>query len=611
MHKPETQPTTDQEREDFARAQAYRTLGSEQLQTRTEHSRSLEDAEKYQALETLKGLGVLIPLSKLETYHGRATHPDEQEPWKVDPAFRNGGDDSGNANVNTRSTLYTGQRRVAERFAQARVNALGRGLTPGSPEYEAEIHRIEVHDSDAMVFNYSFERKDLSPEQDARYLQALRKLLLPATEGSPLAFEDRYAWGQLAPHVQALGERQFIFDEDVEQLINTSGLDREVVLQLAGAINAQQIAQFSPGYLVNRLVSSSKDLSYGRVQLAGEWINVPLNLEYIQKYLHEAHIVGVQQPVYSATLDRNLDIVSFFDLDEVKTQVTKADERAQSWYSYGGLADKFDGLTRKSQRETSPLMSRLTDAHASPEQLMRDARAVPDYEEIFAGSAGVWEGFTLGEHTETVLRNFEETYADIMPVGLLAPMRLALLTHDIGKSEAAARLSKLEQSKLNTTQALDFMNKLGVDTRHQNVIISMIALGSDLAYLIDVKGVGSKAKKAMFQLAQGTLREFFGREPSREEMRAFVVMCRVLQRCDGGAYTSMAVTRPEAGGSYFRNAPSFNGSFAHPVDMGRRKVNLREPHKPPAAQDLSPQSQEQVSRIRMNPKGSAAKPPKL
>jgi hypothetical protein len=78
------------------------------------------------------------------------------------------------------------------------------------------------------------------------------------------------------------------------------------------------------------------------------------------------------------------------------------------------------------------------------------------------------------------------------------------------------------------------MNKLGVDERHQDVIISMVGLGADLAYLIDIKGEGGKVKQAMFQLAQGTMREFFGREPSRDEMRAFVEMCRTLQRCDGG-----------------------------------------------------------------------------
>jgi len=35
---------------------------TEQLQTRTEHSRSIEDAEKFRALDTLKEVGLLVPV---------------------------------------------------------------------------------------------------------------------------------------------------------------------------------------------------------------------------------------------------------------------------------------------------------------------------------------------------------------------------------------------------------------------------------------------------------------------------------------------------------------------------------------------------------------------
>lgn len=599
-------PQDRQGAENFSRAQAYLSLKGEGLQTRTEHSRSLEDAEKYRALETLKSLGVLIPLSELEIYHGRAAHPGETEAWEVDPAFSNGGNNTGNSNVNKRSTLYTGHREIATDFARARS-----GRTRDGSISQPEIHRIDTHDLDATVFNHNFDISKLSPQQISEYTQALSKILVSPTEGSPLDFQDRAAWGQLIPHIASLGERRFFSDDDTDRLVTQSGLSTEVVTQLIGAINSRQMAKVNPGYLISRLVNGSEDLSHGYMVLDGERIDMPLNLEYVQKYLHEAHIVGVQQPVYSATLDQDIEIVSFFDLDEVKTSRSKERERERSWTAFGGLAQAMDGLVSPEAQSDSPLMAQLTDTHAKPRDIMQDAQRVPGYEQIFAGSAGVWEGFTLGEHTETVLRNFDETYADRMPVGLLAPMRLAILTHDIGKSETVARLSKLEQSKINTRQAIDFMDKLGVDERHQDVIISMVGLGADLAYLIDVKGEGGKVKQAMFQLAQGTMREFFGREPSRDEMRAFVEMCRTLQRCDGGAYTSMAVTRSRDGNGYYRNAPSFNASFAQPVDAGRRKVGLRKPGQQSAQLSQAPKSMEPVSRIRMQPRGVAAKPPKL
>jgi len=578
--------------EGFSRAQTYLSLRGEGLQTRTEHSRSLEDAEKYRALETLKSLGVLIPLSELEVYHGRAVHPGETEIWEVDPAFNNGGNNTGNSNVNRRSALYTGHRKVATDFARARS-----GRTRDGAISRPEIHRIDTHDLDATVFNHNFELSKLSPQQVSEYNQALSKILVSPTEGSPLDFQDRAAWGQLAPYLPPLGEREVFSDNSVKRLVAQSGLSTEVVAQLIGAINSRQMAQVNPGYLISRLMNGSEDLSHGHIVLDGERIDMPLNLEYVQKYLHEAHIVGVQQPIYSATLGREMDIVSFFDLDEVKTSQSRERERERSWTAFGGLAQAMDGLVNPEAQSSNPLMARLTDAHAKPEVIMQDARHVPGYEQIFAGSAGVWEGFTLGEHTETVLRNFDETYADRMPVGLLAPMRLAILTHDIGKNTDVAHLSKREQAKANINRSIDFMNKLGVDERHQDVIISMVGLGADLAYLIDIKGEGGKVKQAMFQLAQGTMREFFGREPSRDEMRAFVEMCRTLQRCDGGAYTSMAVTRSRDGNGYYRNAPSFNASFAQPVDAGRRKVSLREARQQSAQPRQAPKGIEPVSRI--------------
>ncbi len=94
---------------------------SEQLQTRTEHSRSIEDADRYRALDTLKELGLLVPLTELETFHGRVGTKEEVAEWAVDPSFANGSNDSGNSNVNNRPTLYSGDKATAQEFADERA----------------------------------------------------------------------------------------------------------------------------------------------------------------------------------------------------------------------------------------------------------------------------------------------------------------------------------------------------------------------------------------------------------------------------------------------------------------------------------------------------------
>jgi hypothetical protein len=89
------------------------------MQTRQEHSRSLEDAERFRALDTLKEIGLLVSISDVETFHGRVGKVD-QSVWEVDPCFANGGFDSDRVNINLRSTLYTGNAITAEQFAVGR-----------------------------------------------------------------------------------------------------------------------------------------------------------------------------------------------------------------------------------------------------------------------------------------------------------------------------------------------------------------------------------------------------------------------------------------------------------------------------------------------------------
>ena len=84
-------------------------------------------------------------------------------------------------------------------------------------------------------------------------------------------------------------------------------------------------------------------------------------------------------------------------------------------------------------------------------------------------------------NTETVLRIFDENYADILPASTLPIMRLSILVHDIGKSEAAKRNDKVNQQRYNIEYAKEFMRLNNVDDSISNLIISMIGEGKELA----------------------------------------------------------------------------------------------------------------------------------
>jgi len=663
---------------------------TEEIQTRTEHSRSLEDAAKYQAIETLKELGLLVPVADIETYHGRIARSEDEGEWKIDPAFANGGNDSGNSNANERPTLYTGDQATAQEFADERAgfprkylghlqqkvkqytpeenigrlerqnahlkklweekvdegsadpetsapevwtldellskenwvearylkDALGQDAyqefkNQFSDQLSAEVHDIVSSDIDATVLDFAFDSTKLSEDDQQRYQEALKALAIRITEGSPVGFEDREAVEAFAGVVNKFKKRM-ILQEDVEELAAEAGISEEVALQLTSAYNTRQIALRKPGYLAHLLISNSKDVITADVIVDGEHQDVPINLEYVQRYLREAHIVGVRQSIASATLDRDITSVSFFDLEKVSTAPGLIAERQATWKKLGGMASVLGEIARPEVIQTQPLLNLLEDVHAKPDKLVEAAKSVEGYSEVFDADTGVWEGFTLGEHTETVLRNFEENYADRLPVELLTPMRLAIIAHDLGKPTAVLQGDMRKQKEYNVTQAGDFLTKLGVDDRLKNLLVAMIGDGEELAFRIDVRKAGEPAMKSMIELSVRTLKDFYGTEDvTDEQINSFIEMCKILQICDGGAYTSMAVTRRADGKGQHRNSPSFNASFAQPIGFGKRDIRLKEDEEESASSNLTPLADAQQSKLRISRRGAGRKAPTI
>ena len=385
------------------------------------------------------------------------------------------------------------------------------------------------------------------------------------------------------------------------ELAAAANVEERVALQLASAFNTRNIAQVQPLYLVSELLKQPADIFSSNLEVNGEQQEVPINLEYVQRFLREAHIVGVKQSIDSATLGRTITSVSFFDLEKTVTDKGLEIERKDTWQRLGGMATALSHFNQGETQPKQPLLHLLSDVYAKPEKLVAAAKEVEGYDAIFEGSAGNWEGFTLAEHTETVLRNFDESFAENLPVELLAPMRLAILSHDVGKPIAAARGEKHKQMEYNVAQADDFLGKLGIDDKLKDLLLAVIGEGEELAFQIEVRGAGEPAKAAMRELATKTMKQFYGSESvTSEQITGFTEMCKMLQVCDGGAYTSMAITRPTAKGSgRYRNAPSFNGSFAQPVGFGKRTIRLRKEGDRAAELDLTPKGSAEAPKLTM------------
>ncbi len=636
---------------------------SPEIQTRAEHSRSLEDAEKFRAIEKLKEVGYLIPIEGLEMFHGRAGKHDE-EIWKVDPHFDNSSNTTGNANINSRSTLYAGPKDVAEEIALKRreekiyptlvreaqeimqkytdaerkewidrVNrqrqefAAGQRakgynvpdpkiITPnelansiferderdrlikilyendrssvGPSPYvtKAEVHKIVTTNPDATVVNINFKKDKLSPEEQKSVSEALTKIIIPITEGSPLDFSDRDESARFLAEVKK-GEINYLSRNDAETLANSSGVKKELALQLASALNAQILASYQMNYLADNYLSTARDIVDLKFKGPEGEVYFPINMEYAQRFFRNANIVGTKSIVDSATLNKGIEVYSLFDLARVGTEDQVISLRREIADKTGPLKDKIPNFTEKKENQGREIIQALADLHIKPETLVILAGNVSGFENIFEGSTGTWEGFTLGEHTETVLTNFDENFSDQLPAEYLPLMRLAILVHDMGKPEAVANGEKSQQKKYNAQKALQFMNTIELDEKTKALVLSIIGDGATLAHNAQLKPSEDNTK-VMNEFSSIVLKNLFdGVNPSESEINNLSEIFKIFQTCDGGAYTSMAITRRPKEGRH-RNAPSFNNSFAKPINPGQRDIRYRKPDEESAPQKLTP-----------------------
>ena len=312
---------------------------TEQLQTRTEHSRNIEDAEKYKAIETLKSVGFLIPVSELATYHGRVAKDGEEE-WSIDPSFQNGGNDSGNGNVNSRVTLYTSGYDVAQRFASARQTQME--YRDSNSEFIAQVHDIVSDDMDATVVDNSFRVDNLDDEAKKNYGAALRSLVLGVSTGVPSPFEERGVRSAFIDDFEQHNKTGFVSDEEIDSIAQRTGASRESIASIVGAVNTRIFMAQSPSHMINMMLRKSDMNPSLSVQINEQQVTATFSTEYVESWLKNAHIIGIKQQIQSATLrGETIQSVSIFDLHKVKDRHSHDKWRRERQDRLGSLANRL------------------------------------------------------------------------------------------------------------------------------------------------------------------------------------------------------------------------------------------------------------------------------
>ncbi len=560
--------------------------------TRSEFFREQEDPRKIEAIERLESIGVFVPMSSLELYHGRDPNGDKEE-WSVKTDFSNAGNNTGNQNVNKINALNTGDFNTARDFATERIvqkfhepweeGAKEDRRRIRSGEIPIEVHRIISSDPNAIIIDLnkaSKERENIT--------KSIAPLLPAVLEASPVDFEYRETLPLLLRTLKEdfnITNKSFIGKEEIPQILqrlkerirNSSNplaiIDEKLVTHIAGGINSLFLLKCSFPNLIDRYAFHEEDTLKQSIETkSGKTMTyeLPFNRDYVARFLRSNHIVGIKTTAHSATLDRDISSTVLVDLLKVNT-VNEVNNKEESFERvFKGISNETDRSLESSK--SHPLVKLLSENYfATPKEILEEAKKVKGIENLFDADAGNWEGFTLGEHTETVLRMFDETFADVLPAKLLPVMRLALLTHDLGKPEAVKQGKKEEQKQFNLIEGEKFLNELGIEKNLQTLILGIIGEGQELTSEIFVKKKNESSR--LMEFSKKLLEGFRGDDkPVKfDDMRAIYYMAFMVQNSDSGAYTDYAATRRS--GVWFRNNPSFNDSFKN-NSLDRRGATL-------------------------------------
>ena len=148
----------------------------------------------------------------------------------------------------------------------------------------------------------------------------------------------------------------------------------------------------------------------------------------------------------------------------------------------------------------------------------------------YASGVGVWEGYTLKDHTLMVLRQFEKYFSNKgIPVRINKNFfRVVLALHDIGKPKAISKGDKKKQYQytkeiiMSVLQALDFKDK---EINTAAALVSGDPIGEFIKH--GTLGESRKEIKKCARLAGQNVEQFFK-------------LLEIYYKVDAGSYTKDA-----------------------------------------------------------------------
>jgi len=401
-----------------------------------------------------------------------------------------------------------------------------------------------------------------------------------------------------------------INDEAIKQISQTKRnqygflLDIDVVQDLARAYNTKQMLTLMPEILMQQYVNKKQEWGYVRM---GTDI-FPISPRFISSWAIDNNIVGYSvDDIRSSAVMSHIHTYFLFDLDQVNT-VKKVEERKnQIEKQFGSLDFLFDFspdkemleiLKTSSPEETmayvkslKPTLKELYEnfdfgldkemqellKNNSPEEAMDYVKSLkPTLKELYEKVDGNWERFTVEEHTEAVLRIFEDNYAKELPQDLLPFCKLLILVHDMGKGIAAVRGNNKDMTYTLKYSRMFCESFKQCSPAVTELIYFMVAESQKYTSNYYIRGNESAIEDLKVRLKEKC--EELEINASEDQIMGLTNICKMFQACDSGAYTFYGVTRDSKTGQYYNNGNErFTYSFENPHGISNRRMKLKDP----------------------------------
>ena len=418
-------------------------------------------------------------------------------------------------------------------------------------------------DNGNYVFNMDYESEFFSNMVSALLLDLSNFSL---TQLVPVAFEEREIFSNVFAVLKSESGNSnagFITHEMCEKVYGklSRKTNKEFVEKIAGSMNARLMLVYAPKTIIENYVTKRQDDSTFKLIDGNDELSMPMNYDFIASWLYTNNIVAVKG--LKNQKDRQLGDIFVLD----KTKVGTIYE----------LKQKYELMDKNYHEITSLLKGFVDDDQikeflktATPEEMLDFGKEIGGkYRSLLEGDSGNWEGYSVGEHTEAVIRNFEDAFSNNVPEELYPFMKFMMLTHDLGKSKGRYA-QKTENAKACKAMCQD----LSVDPKIEEII--QFIIGDSQSHTTNYFVMkDANAIKLLRDDCANVLMNVTGKVPSENMVNGLVNICKILQTCDSGSYTAYGVIRDEKTDVYYRGGNySWTRGFKKPTDP-RQKADMR------------------------------------